>query len=269
MDLKNTARIIATIITACIFLSSCASKPSQTPNPTTIAGPALTRIRIGVDPNFAPFETLSPGKNELVGFDIDLIKAISAKTDLQIELVKIITGTDQLLGSIEDCGLDAGISAIPISDNLKKRFDLSDPYYSTNSVVVVKKGNIKISGLDTLSGMVVGTQKDSPGQVDIEKIISAQPELFNTYYLAFDSLANGNIDAIIADSPRAYANVNIKHNNLKIVGEPFGKVEYGIAVCKGKTELLKQINDGLASMKADGSLDKLVKKWLTNISQQK
>lgn len=62
----------------------------------------------------------------------------------------------------------------------------------------------------------------------------------------------------------ALSYVNIKAANLKIVGDEFAVENYGIAVYNKNTELLNRVNVGLASVKADGTLNKLVEKWITN-----
>jgi len=265
MDLKKYPLFFGTIFFISIFLYSCSGQNTPTNNPGSVPGSIPTLIKIGVDPNLANFETIDPA-GKIVGFDIDVIKAAGTRAQVQIELVKSNAGLNQVLAMVENCELDGGISAIPISDSIKKRMEISDPYYSSTHVLVVKKGNIKISGLDTLSGMVVGTEAGTPSQDEVENIPAAQPKYYETFFLAFEDLINGNIDAVIADKPRADNYVKIKPNNLKIVGEPFGSVEYGIALCRNQADLLKQINDGLAALKADGSIEKLEKKWLVNIA---
>ena len=59
--------------------------------------------------------------------------------------------------------------------------------------------------------------------------------------------------------------MNIPANNLKIVGEPFASVDYNIAVCKDRPDLLDQINGGLAAVQGNGTLTKLTRKWLARL----
>ncbi len=259
---NHSLYITALLMTGFIFVS-CTGQSSPTSKSPSDANPAPIAIRIGVDPNLIPFESLDSIKNELVGFDIDVIKAIGVKTNIPIDLIKVKTGFKKVLSSVENCDLDAGISAIPISENLNQKMDFSDAYYSSTQVLVVKKGNIKISGVDTLSGMVIGTESGSSSQAEVEKLLIDQSKLFDTFYLAFEALISGNIDAVIADKPRASLYVKLKPNNIKIVGSELGILNYGIAVCKNKPDLLQQLNQGLASIKADGTLGNLKKKWFS------
>jgi ABC-type amino acid transport substrate-binding protein len=218
-----------------------------------------------VDANLPPFEMLDSNTNELVGFDIELIKAVAERTGLEIEFVN--NGYSQIITMISKCQLDAGISAIAIVDVLKQQMDFSDPYYTTGQVLVVKKGNITITGMDTLSNMMVGTQEDTPSQIEIGNIPGAQVQIYQSFNLAFQDLITGYIDAVIADKPHALIYVEKKPNNLKIVGEEFGSVNYVIAVCKNRPDLVEIFNNGLADITADGTLGKLTQKWITNSGQ--
>ena len=72
------------------------------------------------------------------------------------------------------------------------------------------------------------------------------------------------INAVVSDKAMALSYLNLKAANLKIAGGKFGVENYGIAVCNQNAELLKRVNVGLASVKADGPLNQLVEKWITN-----
>jgi len=72
----------------------------------------------------------------------------------------------------------------------------------------------------------------------------------------------GNVEAVVTSRTLALEYANIPANHLKIVGDKLGSESYAIAVCQAKPELLAKINAGLAAMKNDGTLNKLIKKWI-------
>jgi polar amino acid transport system substrate-binding protein len=125
------------------ILAACNSNPTAPGN----------KIRIGIDATLPPFESVSSDNKNYSGFDIDLMRAIAANAGLDVEFVNL--STNQLLTGVLNCTIDGGISAIPISDQLKQQMAFSDPYLTVEQVVVVKKSNITITGRDQLSGMVV------------------------------------------------------------------------------------------------------------------
>ena len=88
--------------------------------------------------------------------------------------------------------------------------------------------------------------------------------LFDEKPPMFAALVAGKVDAVICDTPIANSYVNKNATSLKIVGDALTTENYGIAVAKGKTELLEKINQGLAAVKAAGTIDTLVTKWLTS-----
>jgi ABC-type amino acid transport substrate-binding protein len=224
-------------------------------------GPAL-KVKISTAASYMPFEYVDVNKKQLAGFDIELMKAIAAAANLDVEFVN--TGYTQVLAGVTQCQVDGAIAAIPISDDLKQQMLFSEPYYAFGQVVVIKKGNLSITGQDTLSGKTVGVQKNTSSVDEAGKITGIQLQTYDLYQTAFNKLINGDIDAIIADKILALSYVNQAANNLKIVGNEFGIENYGIAVCSQKADLLKEINTGLASVKNNGSLGKLIQKWLVN-----
>ena len=260
-----TILLISILMTACGGGSPADGIPTEeTSAPDTVLTP-LGKIQFGVDASLPPFELLDANTNQLSGFDIELMQAIAAKAGYEVEFIRIEYG--QLISRISQCQLDGGISAIPITDALKQQMAFSDPYYRTSQVLVIKKGNILITDLNTLSGMTVGAQAGTPSEMEIGKIGNIKTEINYTINEVFQKLMAGYTDAVVADKPRALSFVEIKPNNLQIIGEEFGSIDYGIAVCKNQTDLLMNINKGLADIKTDGTMDKLLEKWILKAAQ--
>ncbi len=216
-------------------------------------------IRVGTDATNAPFESVD-ANNKIVGFDAELIQAIANRSDLNVQMVNV--SLSRLITGIAKCEYEGAISMLTIDPALKNQISFSEPYLTFGQVVVVKKGNIIIKGRDTMSGMVVGTQTGTISASEAGLITGVQVKFYDTYDLAFQDLVNGYIDAVVAGYPRALSYVNIKANNLKLVGDEFGSESFVIAICKQRADLLAKINEGLAAVKKDGTLDKLKQKWL-------
>jgi polar amino acid transport system substrate-binding protein len=123
-----------------------------------------------------------------------------------------------------------------------------------------------ISGRDDLVGKKVGAQLGTTGAIEAGKIQNVEVKTYDSYDLAFLDLANGQIDAVIADYPTALGFVDKNKDKLMVVGEVFTDESYGIAVCRNQPELLDKINAGLAAVKANGTTGKLEEKWLAEAS---
>jgi polar amino acid transport system substrate-binding protein len=121
-----------------------------------------------------------------------------------------------------------------------------------------------ISGVEDLEGKTVGAQIGTTGAMEIEKIPGATLRTYDTYDLAFLDLANGQIDGVVADYPTARDFVARNDDKLMTVGEVFTDESYGIAICNDNTELQAAVNEGLAAVKANGTLAEIEEKWLAN-----
>ncbi len=223
-------------------------------------GPKAEKIRVATDATWPPFESVNEQTKEIEGFDIDLFTAIAEEAGLEIEFVNV--AWDPLLAGIAQCQYDVAISAMTITEERKKQFLFSDPYFAAGQIVTVRKDNTDITGKDDLGGKVVGAQIGTTGSFEVEKIEGATLKTYDDIGLAFQDLMNGQIDAVIADNPLAWEYEGKNPDKLKTVGEVFTSEYYGIAVCKTEADLLEKINAGLRAVKAEGLIDELIEKWL-------
>ncbi len=248
--MKPLPVMISAVWLASLILAACAPKtPPQ-------------KIRITTAATYPPFESVDYGKRQLTGFDIELMQAIAARENLEVEFADM--GYDQALAGVTDCQYDGAIAAIAVTEPLKQQVSFSEPYTAVGQVVVVKKGNTAITGRDSLVGATVGVQKGTQGASLAAQFNGTILKSYDLYSQEFQDLIYGEIDAVIAERTLALSYVNKPANNLKIAGDEFAIENYAIAVCSKEPDLLKKINAGLAAVKSNGSLDKLVKKWLAN-----
>ncbi len=259
--MKHSTVLLVIVLLQGLCLTACDAPGEPTPAYVSIAT-RQSGLVVGVDANYPSFVAVDPNNVGFVGFDVDVMRAIAAKAGIDIEFASV--GFNQLTTMVGRCQLQVGISAIAITDQLKQQMILSDPYYTTGQVVVVKKGNIKITDRSDLSGMTVGTQAKTLSEDEVRKITGANLIPYESYNLAFQGLIPGYIDAVVTDRPRALSFAQIKSNNLKIVGDEFGSVNLGVAICRTRTDLAAKINAGIAAVKSDGTINRLAKKWLTN-----
>lgn len=236
------------ILAISLLLSGCAG--SQ---------PAV-KVRVATDATWPPFEYVDETTKEIVGLDIDLMKAIAEKGGFEVEFINV--SWDPLLAGMAQCQYDASISAMTITEDRKAQFAFSDPYFAAGQVVTVRADEATVTGKDTLSGKTFGAQLGTTGDIEGQKIAGATLKTYDDIGLAFQDLMNGQIDAVIADNPLAMGYVLQNPDKLKTVGAVFTDESYGIAVCKTNTELLEKINKGLAAVEAEGLIDELAAKWL-------
>lgn len=266
--MKRTPHMIVSILVLLsVVLAACTAPAAQT-TPTGAAvdvstqpAAATTKINVATEASYPPFEMVDETTKELIGFDIELMKAIAEKAGLQVEFVN--TPFDSVLAGIATCQFDVAISAITITEERAKQYNFSDPYINAGQIITVRADNTDITLPSDLAGKTVGVQLSTTGQMEVEKIQGASVRPYDTVDLAFLDLANGQVDAVVADYPTTLNYVNQAGDQLKLVGDVFTNESYGVAVCKSNTELLAKINAALAELKAEGFLASLEEKWLT------
>lgn len=244
--------LVCGLILLALVLGACA--PAAAPS-------GATKVRVATDATFPPFEMVDETTKELTGFDVELMEAVAEKAGFELEWTNV--GFDSLLAGISECQYDAAIAAITITDERKVTMDFSNPYINAGQIVTVRKETSDIQGKADLSGKTVGAQLGTTGAIEAEAIEGTTLKTYDSYDQAFLDLANGQIDAVIADYPTTLAFLATNPDKLMTVGEVFTDESYGIALCKEKTaELAGPINDALKALKADGTLGELEQKWL-------
>lgn len=251
MNRKTTYMIFAAIIIAALTLSACGAAATE-----------KTKIRIATDATYPPFETVDETSKEMVGFDIDLIKAVAEQAGLDYELVNV--NFDPLLAGISQCQYDAAISAITITAERKQSMAFSTGYINAGQIVTINTENTEIKTVADLVGKSIGVQIATTGSIEADKIEGANVKTYDTVDLAFLDLMNKQVDAVVADYPTSLAFVKANEGKIITTGEPFTEEVYGIAVCKTNTALLDKINAGLKALQEKGTIKELETKWLAD-----
>ncbi|MGI2335055.1 MAG: basic amino acid ABC transporter substrate-binding protein [Dehalogenimonas sp.] len=257
MKKKLTFLFLTLALIAAVALPGC-SNDNDDPDPTS----TVTIIRVATDATWPPFEYIDTATNQIVGFDIDLMRAIAEKAGLQVEFVNV--EWDPLLAGVSQGTYDAAISSITIKADRLEAMSFSDPYFVAGQIIVVGAGNTDITGENSLSGKKVGVQSGTTGDSEANEIAGAEVVPYDEIGLAFAALLGNQIDAVVCDTPVADGYVTKYNTDLKTVGEVLTTEEYGIAFPKSNTALIAKINAGLAAVKADGKIEELVQKWLVD-----
>ncbi len=229
--------------------------------PEPAAGEAIHLV-IATDATWPPMEYVNEQK-QIVGFDIDLMKAAAKEGGFTVEFKN--TAWDGIFAGLAAGKYDAVISSVTITDERKKTMDFSIPYINAGQVLIVRSETSGVTVLADLKGKTAGAQIGTTGYFEIEKVTGVTPKAYDELGLAIEDLTNKRIDGVVADTPIAadfaLQNANYK-DKLKIVGEPFTDEFYGVVVKKGNTEVLDAVNKGLKAV-LDKKIDEKVKDtWL-------
>ncbi len=265
MTMLSTRRFlqIAGLAAAGLLLAACGKKeppPAPTPAPVASApAPAPVKVYVvGTDAAYAPFESQNE-KGEIVGFDMEIIKAVAAKAGFEVKLVN--TPWEGIFNALGQGDRDMVVSAVTITEERKQTMDFSDPYFDAQQLIAVGEKS-KVTKFADLKKLKVGVQTGTTGDEAVTKLLgknSTNIKRFEGTPLALKELESGGVDAVVADNGVV---INYLANNpggkfKSISDKEFAPEQYGIALKKGNAELLAKVNKGLADIKADGTYDKI------------
>ena len=263
MTSLSTRRFIqlAALTTAGLLLAACGKKEAApAPAPATVASaPAPAKLYVvGTDAAYAPFESQNE-KGEIVGFDIDVVKAVAAKAGIEVKFVN--TPWEGIFNALGQGDRDMIVSAVTITDERKQPMDFSDPYFDAQQLIAVP-ANSKVARFADLKKLKVGVQTGTTGDEAVTKLLgkaSNNIKRFESTPLALKELESGGVDAVVADNGVVIHYVaNNPGGKFKTVADKdFVPEQYGIALKKGNTELQAKLNQGLAAIKADGTYDRI------------
>lgn len=220
-------------------------------------------LRVGTEATFPPFESQDENGN-YIGFDMDVIAYIAEDNGWEYEIVNI--AFDTLIDKLESGDLDIVIAAMTIDADRSQRADFSNPYYDASQIIVVREDENRDFDMDDIAAMdlKIAVQMGTTGADEALGILGEE-NIHNLYEFkraneVFTELLSGRVDLAIIDQPVAQKYIN-EMGGMKIHGTPFTEEKFGIAVPKGKKEMLDKINASLEKMVSSGEYQALIEKW--------
>jgi len=215
---------------------------------------------VGSSATYRPFAYENPNK-EIVGYDVDIIKAVAQKAGLQIKIVN--TPWTGIFAALNNGDVDLVISGVTINDKRKQSYDFTTPYFEARQLIAVSRDS-SVKNLKDLAGKKIGVVNGSTGDdIASREFGKTNPDIrrFESTPVVISELVNTGLDAAIGDNGVIAFRVQ-EHKQLKTVSDPsFPKEFFGIVVKQGNKALLDKLNTGLAAVKADGSYAQIYKKW--------
>ncbi|PXV78808.1 arginine ABC transporter substrate-binding protein [Pantoea sp. PNA 03-3] len=226
-----------------------------------VSAQAAEKIRFATSATYPPFESLN-SDNQIVGFDIDLAKALCQQMKAECSFTN--TAFDSLIPSLKFRRYDAVIAGMDITAERSKQVDFTQPYYANSAIVIAPKGTF--SAISDLNGKRVGVENGTTHQKYLQdKHPDIKVVAYDSYQNAILDMKSGRLDGVFGDS--AVVNQWLKTNSdLASVGEHVTDADYfgtglGIAVRKGNDGLREKLNQALAALKASGTWQKINQQW--------
>jgi polar amino acid transport system substrate-binding protein len=216
----------------------------------------------GIDTPFPPFEKGHPPN--VTGYDIDVINAIA--DELGLEVVQRETSFDTIFRDVAQGKFDVAVAASTITPERERTVDFTDPYYLADQSLLVAEDETEIQSQEDLGGKIVGAQDATTGEAYAdEETDASEVRGFPGGTDAINALKAGQIDAVIVDSPVAEDAVE-NVGGLKIAEKIVTRELYGFSFAPDNDALREAFNEALATIKENGTLADLYKKYFPDQS---
>lgn len=243
---KIISLVLAVVMLALCF-GACGSEKEE-------VKPTLT---MGTNATFPPYEYVEGDK--IVGIDAEVAQAIADK--LGMELVIKDMDFNGIVAAVQTGSIDIGMAGMTVTEDRLKSVNFTDSYAKGIQVVIVKEGSA-IKSIDDLDGKTIGVQEATTGDVYVTEDYGEQSvKRYNKGTDAVAALQNGTVDAVVIDNEPAKAFVK-GTSGLKILDTEYANEDYAIAISKNNTELMDKVNGALKELIADGTVQKIVDKYI-------
>lgn len=215
---------------------------------------------------FPPYEYKEG--NDFAGIDVEIAGKIAEKLGMTLEIKDVEFGS--IVGGVQTGKYDMGMAGMTVTAERLESVNFSTTYATGIQVVIVAEDSA-IASLDDLKGdgsMKFGVQQDTTGDIYASSSVEdggygeENVVRYKTGADAVQALLTGKVDAVIIDNEPAKSFV-AANNGLKILDAEWAVEDYAICIAKGNTKLLDAVNKALAELKADGTLDAIISKYIS------
>ena len=231
---------------------------------TSAAAAELTTVEAGkltmaTNATFPPYE-MTTDSGEIEGIDVDTAKAIAEKLGLELQIDDM--DFDAALLAVQQGKSDMVMAGVTVTDERQNVMDFTDSYATGIQSIIVKEDS-DIASVDDLAGKKIGTQRGTTGYLYCSDDFGDENVFaYDDGLTAVQMLNNGQVDCVVIDNAPAKEFI-AANPGLKLLDTAYVEEDYAIGVGKGNTELKDAINTALEELKADGTLQAIVDKYIT------
>ena len=245
------------------------SAASETGSAASAEAGSFTTVEDGVlimatNAYFPPYEYYEG--EEVVGIDVEIAQAIADKLGLTLKVEDM--EFDSIITAVQGGKADMGLAGMTVTPDRQENVNFSDSYANGVQVVIVKEDSEIATPDDLADGKKIGVQLGTTGDTyasDTPENGGYGEENVEKYSKGADAvmaLAQGKVDAVFIDNEPAKSFVE-STEGLKILDTEYTNEDYAAAISKDNEALLNAVNGALTELKADGTIQSILDKYIT------
>ena len=280
LSLMTAAALVLSLAACGSTASSAASSEAASPEAASsdAASSAAASSEAASETETAELSTVEPGKlimstnaafppyemttdsGEFEGIDIETAQAIADKLGLELQIDDM--DFDAALLAVQQGKADMVMAGVTVTDERQNVMDFTDSYATGIQSIIVKEDS-DIASVDDLAGKKIGTQRGTTGYLYCSDDFGDENVVaYDNGLTAVQMLNNGQVDCVVIDNAPAKEFI-AANPGLKLLDTAYVEESYAIGIGKGNTELKDAINTALEELKADGTLQAIVDKYIT------
>jgi len=222
-------------------------------------------LSVGVEIGYPPMEYYG-ADGALLGFDIELTKALADKLGLQVKFID--TAWDGILAGLDAQRYDIAVN-ISVLPGRQERYNFTIPYIHTFMTVVTRSDSlIRIYNEEDIAGYRAAFQGNTTAQYFMERLsyrgVMFTPFSYDKIINCFDDLKLGRVDLVVADDIAAFYYIGKENSGLQIAwAGPNNSYGEDIAFClkKGNDKLTNSLNNALDKLFKDGTVAAIYERY--------
>ncbi len=217
------------------------------------------KLTIGTEGTYAPY-SYHDETGELVGYDVEIGKAIAEKLGVEAEFVE--TNWDSLIAGIDVNRYDIVMNQVSITEERLAKYDFSTPYTVTNAVLIVGKDNNELKTFEELKGKIAAQSLTSNYGALAESFGAEIISTDGMFSKAIELVSTGRADATINDEASFYDYLKQQPDAaVKTVAELDEASENAVLIRKGNETFVAAVNKALEELTQDGTLAEISDKY--------
>jgi ABC-type amino acid transport substrate-binding protein len=256
--MRKWLSLTAVLAAAAVLLSACGSDSGSASDSDVAAVKKAGVLKVGTEGTYSPFSYHDPQTNDLVGYDVEVIKAVADKLGVKVEYVE--TPWDAIFAGLTSKRFDVVANQVTRNAEREGLYGLSSTYTVSEGVIATRADDSSITSLADLKGKK-SAQSLTSNWAQVAKDAGADVESVEGFTQAVTLLKQKRVDATVNDNLAVLEyQKSTGDTSIKVAAKTGDTSEQVIATRKG-SDLLPAIDQALADLQKDGTLKRISEKY--------